>query len=88
MRSGSWIKNSNAVTCVLISFRCSFIASVVSVGMMLAAPTPRSERHISQFIDDQQFVAIELALQAEQTLFVPGLDQFMADASGGGEPHR
>ena len=27
---------------VLISFRCSFIASVLVVGMMIAAPTPRA----------------------------------------------
>jgi hypothetical protein len=29
-------------TCVLISFRSSFIASVLTVGMMIAAPAPRA----------------------------------------------
>jgi hypothetical protein len=29
-------------TCVLISARCSFIASVLAAGMMIAAPTSRS----------------------------------------------
>src|SRR5947209_5464472 len=33
---------ARGATCVLISLRCSFIASVFALGMMMAAPTPRS----------------------------------------------
>jgi hypothetical protein len=29
-------------TCALISFSCSFIASVLTLGMMIAAPTARA----------------------------------------------
>ena len=35
------------------------------------------ERHIAEFINDQQLVAGQLTLQAAQLLLVPGLDQLM-----------
>ena len=42
------------------------------------------QRHIAQFVDDQQLVGGELLLEAPQVLLVAGLDQF-ADQSGGGD---
>ncbi len=35
------------------------------------------ERHITEFVDDQQFDGAELGLQFEQTAFVAGLHQLM-----------
>jgi hypothetical protein len=37
----------------------------------------RRQRHIAKLVDDQQLVAGELALQAQQPFFVPRLDQFV-----------
>ena len=42
------------------------------------------QRHIAQFVDDQQFIGGQLLLEAQQVLFVAGLDQF-ADQRGGGD---
>src|SRR5689334_3963053 len=44
----------------------------------------RREGYIAEFIDDQQLVTGQLALQAEQSLLVPGLDQ-PVDHSGRGD---
>ena len=45
------------------------------------------QRHEAQFIDDQQLIAGDLLLEAEQLLFVAGLDQFADQRGGGGEAH-
>ena len=45
------------------------------------------QRHETQFIDDQQFVASQLLLQTHQMLLVSGLDQFTDQGRGGGEAH-
>ena len=46
------------------------------------------ERHVAEFVDDQQLVAGELALQAQQPLLVAGLDQLVDQGGGGGEADR
>ena len=46
------------------------------------------ERHIAEFVDDQQLVAGELALQAQQPLLVAGLDQLVDQGGRGGEADR
>src|SRR5260370_19933991 len=51
------------------------------------APSWR-QRHVAQFVDDQELVAGELTLEAEQAFLVPGLDQFVDDGSGGGAARR
>src|SRR6516164_11127618 len=48
----------------------------------------RRQRDVAQLIDDQELVAGELALQTEETLLVPGLEQLMHQAGGGGEADR
>ena len=45
------------------------------------------QRHEAQFIDDEQFVAGDLLLEAEQLLLVAGLDQLADQGGGGGEAH-
>jgi hypothetical protein len=42
------------------------------------------QRHEAQFVDDEQFIAGDLLLEAQQLLFIAGLDQ-LAD-QGGGKP--
>src|SRR6266478_4698488 len=41
----------------------------------------RRQGHIAEFVDDQQLVGRQLALQAEQSLLVPGLDQLVMAAA-------
>ena len=41
--------------------------------------------HITQFVDDQQFVSGKLLLEASQVLLVASLDQFADQCSGGDE---
>ncbi len=43
------------------------------------------ERHEAQFVDDEQLVAGDLFLEAEQLLLVACLDQFVDQCCGGGE---
>ena len=45
----------------------------------------RRKGYIAEFIDDQQLVTGQLALQAEQSLLVPGLDQPVDHSGRGGE---
>src|SRR5271170_2030742 len=45
----------------------------------------RRKGYIAEFIDDQQLVTGQLALQAEQSLLVPGLDQPVDHGGRGGE---
>ena len=46
------------------------------------------ERHKAEFIDDEQIVAGDLLLEAEQLLLVAGLDQFADQGGCGGEAHQ
>src|SRR6516162_10020864 len=46
------------------------------------------QRHIAEFIDNQQLVTDELTLQAQEPLVVAGLDQFMHEGGGGREADR
>ena len=43
------------------------------------------ERHIAEFVDDQQLDGGELGLEPEQALLVARLHQLMDEAGGGGE---
>ena len=43
--------------------------------------------HEAQFIDDEQFVAGDLLLEAEQLFLVAGLDQLADQCGGSGEAH-
>src|SRR5690348_6145817 len=45
----------------------------------------RRKGYIAEFIDDQQLVTGQLALEAEQSLLVPGLDQPVDHSGRGGE---
>ena len=47
--------------------------------------TDRRERHVAQFIDDQQLDRVEMFLQGPQTAFVAGFHEFMDERSGGRE---
>ena len=46
------------------------------------------ERHVAEFVDDQQLVSGELALQAEEPLLVVGLDQLVNQGRRGDEADR
>src|SRR3954452_13564996 len=46
------------------------------------------ERHISQFIDDQQLYGGEVLLQSQQAALVPRLLELMDEACGGGKDDR
>src|SRR5690349_5580277 len=46
------------------------------------------ERHVAEFVDDQQPVGLDLLLKLEQAPFVTGLQQLMDQTGGGGEAHR
>ena len=48
---------------------CPIAVDLISAGLR--------QRHISKFVDDQQLVTGELALQAQEPLVVAGLDQFV-----------
>jgi hypothetical protein len=50
--------------------------------------TARREGDVAQLVDDQELVAGELALQTQETLLVPGLEQLVDQAGGGGEADR
>ena len=50
--------------------------------------TGLGERHMAEFVDNQKFVAGELAPQAQQLLFVAGLDRFVDQGSSDGEANR
>ena len=45
------------------------------------------QRHEAQFIDDEQFVAGDLLLEAKQLLVVASLDQFANQSGGGSKAH-
>ena len=44
--------------------------------------------HIAEFVDDEQLVTGELALQAQKPFLVAGLDQLMHEGGGGREAGR
>src|SRR3954454_1052583 len=46
------------------------------------------ERHIAQFIDDQQLCGGEILLQSQQAALVPRLVELMDEAGGGSEDNR
>src|SRR3954451_12953669 len=46
------------------------------------------ERHITQFIDDQQLCGGEVLLQSQQATLVPRLLELMDEACGSGEDNR
>src|SRR5215472_11662925 len=48
----------------------------------------RRQRYIPELVDDQQLVGRQLALEAEQSFLVPGLDQLMDHGGRGGEADR
>src|SRR5208283_2542198 len=48
----------------------------------------RRERHIAEFIDDQQLVAGELTLKAQQPFFVTRFEQFMDESRRRDEANR
>ena len=48
----------------------------------------RRERHIAQFVDDQQLVAGQLLLKAQEPLLIPGLQELMHQGRRGREAHR
>src|SRR5215813_6396835 len=50
--------------------------------------TGRRQRDIAELVDDQQLVGRQLALEAEQSLLVSGLDQLVDHSSRGGEADR
>src|SRR5215831_6237688 len=50
--------------------------------------TGRRQRYIAELVDDQQLVGRELALEAKQSLLVPGLDQLVDHRGRGGEADR
>ena len=56
---------------------CHIAVDLISAGLR--------QRHISKFVDDQQLVTGELALQAEKPFLVAGLDQFVHEGGGGRE---
>ena len=66
--------------------RAAFVALTEHLKQQLGAGL--RERHIAEFINDQQLVAGQLALQAAQSLLVPGLDQLVDQGRGGGEANR
>src|ERR1700677_825266 len=45
------------------------------------------QRHEPQFVNDQQLIAGDLLLEAEQLLLVTGLDEFADQRSSGGEAY-
>src|SRR5215212_8043395 len=59
--------------------RAAFVALAEHLKQQLGAGL--RERHIAKFINDQQLVAGQLALQAAQSLLVPGLDQLVGQAA-------
>jgi hypothetical protein len=46
------------------------------------------QRHIAEFVDDQELVAGDLALQAQEPLLVAGLNQLLHEGGGGREADR
>ena len=46
------------------------------------------ERNVAQFVDDQQLVACELTLQAQQTLFIASFVKVVDQRRSGGEADR
>src|SRR6516165_10392514 len=48
----------------------------------------RRQRYIAELVDDQQLVGRQLALETEQSLLVPGLDQLVDHRGRGGEADR
>jgi hypothetical protein len=65
-------------------------ASLIALGEHLEEQfgAGLGERHVAKFVDDQQLVAGDLALQAQQPLLVASLDQFVDQGGGGGEADR
>ncbi len=55
--------------------RATFVALAEDLEQQLGPR--RRQRHIAKFVDDQQLVAGELTLKAQQSFFVPRLDQFV-----------
>src|SRR5258708_29914579 len=66
--------------------RAALIALAEDLEQELGAG--RRKGYIAEFIDDQQLVTGQLALQAEQSLLVPGLDQPVDHSGRGGEADR
>ncbi len=62
-------------------------AALVSLGEALEEELGAGfgERHEAEFVNDQQAVFCQLALEPQQTFFVPGLHQFVDQGSGGDE---
>src|SRR5499427_10004160 len=48
----------------------------------------RRQRYIAELVDDQQLVGGQLTLEAEQSFFIPGLDQLVHHGGRGGEADR
>src|SRR5579859_2374477 len=46
------------------------------------------QRHVAELIDDQELVAGELLVQAQQPFLVAGFHELMHQSGGGGEPDR
>ena len=66
--------------------RAALVALAEDLEQQLGAG--RRQRHVAQLVDDQQLVAGELALQAQQTLFIARLVQLVDQGRGGGEADR
>src|SRR5882757_4552041 len=64
----------------------ALVALAEDLEQQLAAG--RRQRDIAEFIDDQQLVTSQLALQAQQALLVSGLDQLMDQSGGRDEADR
>ena len=45
------------------------------------------QRHVAEFVHDQEILLGELLLDAQETLVVPGLEQFVHQRGEGGEAH-
>src|SRR3954453_2423368 len=66
--------------------RAAFVALAEHLKQQLGAGL--RERHIAEFINDQQLVAGQLALQAAQSLLVPGFNHLMDQGRSSDEPDR